>query len=63
MTYSILYRQETNGAESRQWAEALIEAKLHAKEVVTSGSAASAEVRDATGKIVYIFPEIGAAES
>ena len=57
MTYTILYQQMPSGAESQHWTKHLLEAKLHAREVVTCGSAESAEVRDARGKVVYRFPE------
>ena len=57
MTFSIRYRQAPSGAESQHWTASLTEAKLHANEVVTTGSAERAEVRDADGKLVYRFPE------
>ncbi len=56
MTYLIRYKQMPGGADSQHWTASLTEAKLHASEVVASGFAAHAEVRDEAGKVVYRFP-------
>ena len=57
MTFSVRYRQVPSGAESQHWIASLTEAKLHASEVVTSGSAERAEVRDQMGQLIYQYPE------
>lgn len=57
MSYTIKYQQAVGGSGGQHWTASLFEAKLHASEVVNSGSAQRAEVTDSTGKVVYRFPE------
>ena len=57
MSYTIKYQQAVGGSGGQHWTTSLLEAKLHAREVVDSGSAQRAEVTDSTGRVVYRFPE------
>ena len=57
MTYTIRYQQAQGEGGGQHWTASLLEAKLHASEVVKSGSAERAEVADAAGQVVYRFPE------
>jgi hypothetical protein len=57
MSYSIRYQQTPAGPESQHWTASLIEAKQHATEVVRSGTAERAEIRDANGKVVFRYPD------
>ena len=56
MSYSIRYRQRAGSVASEHWTATLIEAKDHAMSAVTSGAAKRAEVRNASGRLVFHYP-------
>lgn len=57
LTYSIRFRQISGFVASEHSTASLAGAKRVAVDAVNSGAAKHAEIRDATGKIIFQYPD------